>query len=367
MKPRPFKLERFFAQYEFTSRYLLSCSDCEALSLAEMLAKADDETRQLWETLSLGYTESQGHPVLRAEIASMYEGIGPDQVLTCVPEEGILMAMNVMLNPGDHVITTYPGYQSLYEIARAIGCRVTHWIPREDDAWRFDVDWLGRQIRPETRLIVVNWPHNPTGSTIEREAFEAVIDLARRHSIALFSDEMYRMLELDPAHRLSPACELYERAVSLGGMSKAFALPGLRIGWLASQDCAWLSDLAAFRDYTTICSSATSEILALIGLRARQGIVDRNLRIIRGNLARLDAFFARHADFLEWVRPRAGSIAFPRLLTGDASTFCSRLLDATGVLLLPGDVYAFPGQHFRIGFGRRNLPEALERVETFLS
>ena len=366
MRPRPFKLERYFAQHEFTSRYLLSCSDCEALTLSEMLAMADDEARQLWDGLSLGYTESQGHLLLRQEIATLYSGVGPDQVLTCVPEEGILMAMSVMLSPGDHVIATYPGYQSLYEIASAIGCRVTHWIPREDEGWRFDVEWLRDQIRPETRLIVVNWPHNPTGGTIRREGFVRVIELARQHGIALFSDEMYRLLEFDPAQRLPPACDLYDRAISLGGMSKAFALPGLRIGWLATQSQSWLADLAAYRDYTTICSSATSEILAIIGLRAKKIILQRNLEIIRGNLALLDAVFQRHTDRVAWVRPQAGTIAFPRLLDGNVASFCSELLRSKGVLLLPGTVYDFPGQHFRVGFGRSNLPEALEHLEAFL-
>ena len=160
MKIPPFKLERYFAQYEFKVRYLLSPSDCESLALSELLAMAGAESRALWDELRLSYTESQGHPRLRAEISRLYENLTPNQILTAVPEEAIFVLMNTLLRPGDQVIALTPAYQSLYEIAAAIGCQVIPWqIEPISDGWRLDLDWLADHLSPRTRLLVVNFPH----------------------------------------------------------------------------------------------------------------------------------------------------------------------------------------------------------------
>ena len=176
MQITDFKLERYFAAYEFNVRYLLSASDCESLSQAELLDLADSESLALWHHLSLGYTESQGHPQLRQEIARLYTSIAATDVLVAAPEELIFIAANVLLQPGDHVITTFPGYQSLYEVAQAIGCAVTRWELRPAaDGWQLDLDALARYITPRTRLLVINFPHNPTGYLPTRVEFDAII------------------------------------------------------------------------------------------------------------------------------------------------------------------------------------------------
>jgi hypothetical protein len=138
MQIAPFELERYFGRYEFSARYLLSSSDCEALSLAGLLAMADDQMARMWRELRLGYTESWGHPLLREEIAGLYNGLAAENVLTVVPEEGIFLLMQALVRPGDHVVCTMPGYQSLYEIARSIGAEVDGWYPHEDQGWRFN-------------------------------------------------------------------------------------------------------------------------------------------------------------------------------------------------------------------------------------
>jgi aspartate/methionine/tyrosine aminotransferase len=368
MKIAPFQLERYFAQYEFTAPYLLCCSDCEALTKAELLAAADAETRQLWEQLGLGYTESSGHPLLRQEIARLYPGLIEDDVLVCAPEEGIFIAMNVLLQPGDRVIVTFPGYQSLYEIASSLGCSVTRWLPREGEGgWNFDVQDLESALQSPTRLLVINFPHNPTGALISAAQFTRILDLARQHECCVFSDEMYRFLEYDPAQRLPAAASVYDRALSLAGLSKSFGLPGLRIGWLVTPDKDLLARLAAFKDYTTICSSAPSEILAIMALRARDKLWQRSLEIVHRNLDRLDRFFTTYARFFSWSRPTAGCIGFPRLLAGlKAADFCADLLEQRGVLLLPSNLYDYPAEYFRIGYGRRHMPQALAQLEAYL-
>jgi len=363
-----FALERFFARWEFAVRYLLCASDVEGYPMAELLALADAESRELWDGLRLGYTESTGHPLLRAEIASLYDGLGADDVLVFAgAEEAIFCLSNVLLGPGDHAVVTWPGYQSLYEVGRAAGAVVTLRELQEEAGWDLDPERLIAALRPETRLVVVNAPHNPTGMLPTHEQWSRLTGELARRDIHLLSDEVYRFLELEPADQLTAGADAFERGVSLGVMSKSFAMAGLRIGWLATRDRELLARCAAFKDYTTICSSAPSEILTLIGLRARDTVLPRSRAIIDVNLRVLDRFFADHDDRFAWVRPRGGSIGFPRLLDAEpVDAFAARLVEQEGVLLLPGSQIGHPGNHFRIGFGREDLPAALARLDAFL-
>ncbi|MBI3749103.1 MAG: aminotransferase class I/II-fold pyridoxal phosphate-dependent enzyme [Chloroflexi bacterium] len=368
MRIAEFDLERYFARWEFAVRHLLCASDVQAYPMSELLALADDEVRGLWDTLQLGYTESTGHPLLRREIASLYADVEPDEVLTFAgAEEAVFCLLNVALEPGDHAIVTWPGYQSLYEVARAAGADVTLHELHESDGWRLDLDRLRRQLTPATRLIVVNLPHNPTGMLPDRATFDALVAVAEEAGARLLVDEVYRGLEFDEADRLPTGAEAMPSGVSLGVMSKAYALAGLRIGWLATHDRELLARVAGFKDYTTICSSAPSEILAIIALRARDRVLARSRDIVATNLDRLDGFFEDWADRFEWVRPRAGSIGFPRLTVPGVriDEWAAGLVEAEGVLLLPASQFGHPGNHFRLGFGRTDLPEALARLERY--
>jgi aspartate/methionine/tyrosine aminotransferase len=243
---------------------------------------------------------------------------------------------------------------------------VALWEAREGSGWALDLDELRRAIRPNTKAIIINTPHNPTGYLMGREPFGAVHRIADENGIVVFSDEVYRESEHQENDRLPAACDLSEHAVSLGVMSKTYGLAGLRIGWAATRNRELLTTMAALKDYTTICNSAPSEFLAELALRHRAALIERNVSIIRRNLTRLDGFFERRADRFVWQRPTAGPIAFPRLIDRDIERFCSELVNATGVLLLPGTAYGHLGNHFRIGFGRENLPEAVDRFEAFL-
>ena len=363
----PFKLERYFAQYEFTAKYLLCSSDCESMSIAELLA-LEPEANERFSRHWLGYTESTGSPDLRRAICAIYESVEPDEVLVHTgAEEAIFLFMQATLRPGDHVIVHWPCYQSLMEVARSIGCEVTAWTARQEDGWNPGVDALRGLLRRNTKAIILNTPHNPTGYLMSRQDFESVNALAREGGILLFSDEVYRESEYDPWAKLPAACDLGDHAVSLGVMSKTFGLAGLRIGWIATHNRDIYDRMAALKDYTTICNSAPSEFLATLALRHRHQLVERNLDIIRSNLDRIHAFLGRHTELFSWVPPRAASMAFPRYLGGSVEEFCDKLVRETGVLLLPGSLYGVQENHFRLGLGRRNLPEAVARLESFLS
>jgi aspartate/methionine/tyrosine aminotransferase len=367
-----FALERYFARWEFAVQHVLCASDVEGWPMAGLLELADDETRELWSSLRLGYTESTGHPLLRREIASLYDSIEADDVLVFAgAEEAIYCLLSTSLGAADHVIVTFPGYQSLYEVARAAGVHVGLHLLREEDGWSLDVDRLVRSIRPDTRMVVVNVPHNPTGMLPTQEEWRRLATACADAGVRLVADEVYRFLEHDGASTLPAGADLDDRAISIGVMSKSFAMAGLRIGWLATRDTSVLERCARLKDYTTICSSAPSEVLALIGLRARERVLARSRGIVSKNLAVLDDLFARRAEALAWVRPRGGSTGFPRLVDGgpagpSADAFAARLVEQSGVLLLPSSTFGVGDSHVRLGFGRTDLPEAVDRLDAFL-
>jgi len=367
MQINPFKLERYFAKYEFSARYLLCSSDCESLSVGELLALepgSEEALRGHW----LGYTESQGSPSLRKEISRIYTTITPEEILVFSgAEEGIFLFMLAALKEGDHLIVHWPCYQSLFEVAKGIGVDVTLWEARKENSWALDLDELKGLVRSGTRAIVVNTPHNPTGFLMPRSDFDALNRFTQERGLLLFCDEVYRELEYDPDDRLPSACDVNPTAVSLGVMSKTYGLAGLRIGWIATHRSELLQRTASLKDYTTICNSAPSEFLSEIAIRHREKLAARNLEIIAHNLNLLDGFFFRYANRFEWIRPKAGPIAFPKLLEGDIETFCDELVQESGVLLLPGTLYDHPGNHFRIGFARRNMPDSLAQLEKFLT
>lgn len=316
----------------------------------------------------LGYTESAGSPSLRREVSQLYDSVGPEHILIlCGAEEGIFTFMKAALEPGDHLIVHWPCYQSLFEIAASQGCQFSRWEAREENGWSLDSDELENLIRPNTRAIVINNPHNPTGYLMSQETYQQTWKIASSRGILLFSDEVYRESEYLANDRLPAACELGENGISLGVMSKSYGLAGLRIGWIATRNKSLLQNITRIKDYTTICSSAPSEFLAELALRHRKQLLERNLGIIIHNLEILDVFFKQYQAHFQWVKPKAGPIAFPQLLRGDVDQFCHQLVTQAGVLLLPGSIFDYPGNNFRLGFGRANLPEALDHLESFLS
>ena len=367
----PFRLERFFARHELSVEHVLCGSDCESVSVGELL-ELEPGAGEALAALRLGYTESPGSPELRREIAGLYDTIDPDEVLVFSGgEEAIFALMHIAVEPGERVFVHFPAYQSLHEVARARGCETVLWRAREEAGWALDpsfVRWRLLRGGARARAMVVNSPHNPTGAVLGREAFDELLGLAREERLLLIWDEAYRFLELREEDRLPPACDLEESAVSLGVLSKSLGLPGLRIGWVATHDRPLLERLAGFKDYLTICSSAPSELLAALALRHRHHLLERNRGLIERNLALLDDFMARRRDRFEWVRPASGPVAYPALRSEEgANAFCARLLERSGVLLLPGSLFDdCDHRHVRIGFGRQDFPEGLARLDAAL-
>jgi aspartate/methionine/tyrosine aminotransferase len=368
MNLAPFKLERYFARYEFAAPYLLCPSDCEALSLKDVLALEPDARDTLSE-LRLGYVEAAGASGVRSAVASTFARVSADDVLLHAgSSEAIFTFMICALASGDHVIVHHPCYQSHYEVAKSIGCDITFWTGDESRGWALDVEVLKRELRPNTRAVMLTAPHNPTGYLMALAAFEDIVDVLRQRGIMLFSDEIFRFLEQDAGARLPAAADAYERAVSVGGLSKTYGLPGVRVGWAATRDRELLARMARVKDYLSLCNGAADEFLAGIALRNRERLHRRSLDIVVANLRLLDEFFDRHRELFQWQRPRAGTVALVRYLGAEGgAAFCDRVVNKSGVLLLPSEELEFGDAHFRVGFGRRSMPEALRRFEEYLS
>ena len=377
MKIAPFSIEEFFALYEFNTPYLLCSSDCESMTVGELLALSEMDMAGLAD-LHLGYTESQGHPALRTQIADLYPGVTAEEVVVLTaPEEGIYTAMRTLLEPGDQVVVLTPAYDSLLNLAEHIvgEANVAKWeLEAGNGRWQINLSQLEELVTDTTRLIVVNFPHNPTGFLPTLAEFEAIVTIAQKHGVWLFCDEMYRGLEgngrfdkLSTTHSTLPAAATqYERAISLSGLSKTHGLPGLRAGWLIVRDADVRQQLVNWKFYTTICPPAPSEFLAMAALHAHDKLIARNLKIISDNLQIAEPFFARWPDLFDWKRPLAGSVALVGLNVPSATDFCHALAKEAGILLLPSSCLGYGDHHIRMGFGRLNFSEGLVVFEQSL-
>lgn len=366
-----FRLETYFSRWEFSARYHLTASDAQTIAVSELLELADEDGRRRWGSLALGYTETRGLPALREEIARTYEVVVPEDVLCFAgAEEAIYLAMHALLEPGDHAVVLTPNYQAAETIPLAI-CEVTGVALVAESNWSLDVDAVERALRPNTKLVSVNFPNNPTGAVPDPDTWLRLVRLCDERGITLFSDEVYRGLELDRPS-LPQAADLSENALSLNVMSKAYGLPGLRIGWIACRNPALLDKLERAKHYTSICNSAPSEILALIGLRARDQLLERNRGIVATNLPLFEDFFNNYPDLFDFARPQGGCVCYPRYLGADGvEAMCTDLVEQAGVLLLPSSIYhsaltETPTDRFRIGVGRLAPEEALSEWATWL-
>ncbi len=362
---RDFALEVYFSKWEFAAKYNLTGSDAENMRLAELLALGSAEDRAEFEGLGLGYTETFGSPSLRAEIANTYDTVRPEHLLCFAgAEEAIYIAMQVLLSAQDHAIVITPNYQAAETVPLSI-CEVSGVALDIERNWDLDLDLLRAALRPNTKLISINFPNNPTGKIIPRATLDAIVEMCRSRGIWLFSDEVYRLIERDPSLRLPQAVDVYERGISLNVMSKAYGLPGLRIGWLACKDRAMLLRFERFKHFLSICNSAPSEMLARIALKARAAILTRNRQIVRDNIALLNGFFADYRHVFDWREPDGGCVGFIRYKGADGvEEFTRRLVEESGVLFLPSSLYRselgpVPENCLRVGFGRKQVAAGL--------
>jgi len=356
---RDFELERYFSKWEFTARHHMTASDMESMSVADLLAMGTSAQQQAFQEAWLGYSETWGAPDLRQAIADSYNSLSIENILCMAGAgEGIYATMRVLLEPGDHVVVPVPNYQSAETIPLA-ECDVTGVAIKEGEGrWVLDLDDIKAALTSKTKLISVNFPHNPSGMCMPPSDFSALIELCRERGIYIFSDEVYRGVELNVRDQLPQIADVYEKGISLNVLSKAYGLPGLRLGWLASQDRHLLEKVERYKHYLSICNAVPAERLAVIALENRAQIFERNKNILTENLALLRGLWSDYPELFTWFQPQGGCVAFTRYNGPDGvEAFCQSLIEDSGVLLLPSSIYRSelmdgPGHHFRIGFGR---------------
>lgn len=369
---RDFELEVFYGQWEFSARYNISSTDMQSMSISELLEMTGTDPQELLD-VHLGYTETWGSPRLRAAIAGTFATMKPQDVLTFSgSEESIFCLMHALLTADDHAIVIVPAYQSAETVPMSI-CDVTGVALDRDTGWSLDLNELEQAITPSTKLLYMNFPNNPTGRLITEDELREIVALCRRHGIWLVSDEIFRGSETDETCRLPAVADIYERGFSLSGTSKMYGLAGLRIGWIVSPDVEALKRVERFKHYTTICSSAPSELLTTLAVRSHEQLFRRTRTLRQRYMERFDRFFGAHEATFEWSIPEAGLFAFPRYCgPGTADEFCANLLEKMGVLLVPGSLFrselaAVPEDHVRVGFTRPETEEALDRLDEILA
>jgi aspartate/methionine/tyrosine aminotransferase len=368
-----FRLETYFSKWEFNTKYNLCASDSESLSFKELLEFSRDKDKALLDNMSFGYTETYGDKKLREIIASLYENSSYRDILTFSgAEEAIYVSMKSILDKDDHAIVFAPNYQSAQTLPQSI-CDVTVLNLNSNEDWNINLDQLKSSIQKNTKLISINFPHNPTGKIISKSDQNEIINICRENNIYLFSDEIYRMMERDIKKRLPQVSDLYEKGISLNGMSKSYGMPGIRMGWVNTNDHKLLDIMERMKHYLSICNSAPNEILSIMALNSRDKILERANSIIRKNLTELNKFFNDYKELFSWNEPDGGCISYPKYLGSDGvENFCEKLIKENSVLLLPSSVYLSvnkngPKNHFRIGFGRKNMISALRELEKFVN
>jgi aspartate/methionine/tyrosine aminotransferase len=373
MPPLPdFRLETYLARWEFAVRFHMTASDAESMSLADLLGLAEPGDRQAFEHLWLGYVPTSGGEALRTAVASTYSSVSPANVLAFAGGgEAIYVALHALLGSDDHAIVVTPTYQSLETVTQSL-CSVTGVALDANNGWKLDLGQVRDRIKPNTKLIAINFPNNPTGALPSPAEFDELIKICREHGLWLLSDEVYRLIERSPSLRLPAAVDGYERSLSISVVSKVYGLPGLRIGWIAAQDRDLLERMERIKHYLSICNSGPGEALAVIALKAREQILDRNRALINANLKCAGEFFSDFSDLFEWNTPDAGTVAYPRYKGADGvETFAQRLVEEANVLLLPASIFRsdltpLPADRFRIGYGRSYVPAGLGAMRDWL-
>ncbi len=371
-----FRLENWFSRWEFATAHSFTASDAQTMTVSELLEIAGASLDDVG-ALDLGYRPTFGTPDLRMAVAAQYEALEMSDVLVFAgAQEALFWTLVELLRDGGHAIVTVPNYQSIESIPLATSAEVSGlplWLGTGADLqWTLDLDRLRSLLRPDTRVVVVNFPNNPTGFVPDRRIFEELAELCHERGIVLVSDEVYRGIEIDPANTLPHAADLSSTAVSVNVLSKSFGLPGLRVGWVGTRDRDLLGRLERRKHYTSICNSGVTEHLATVALGVGDQLHERNRAIVAENVINVRRFFAEYPDLFEFEAPMGGCVSFPRLLGPEGpDAFCARAIEESGILTLPASIYAsaladVPMDRIRIGFGRTSTAVTLDALRTHL-
>lgn len=359
-------LERWMRQYYFDTELDIGSSGVECFSFAElrkMLGISNDELDEI----VFSDSRTLGDPGLRNAIAARwFNGRAENVMATHGSSEAIFMIMQSLLAARDEVIVLKPCYQQLYSIAESIGCNLKFWTLRYEEKFRPDIDEIKKLITPNTKMVIANFPHNPTGTTLSRDEQNELIKAVSSVGAYLVWDGAFADLVYDGDPLPEPGLD-YNKAISIGTLSKAYGLPGLRVGWCLADE-AVLDRFVHLRDYTTLHLSPFIELIARRVIENADQLLSARLAQARRNLAVLSEWMQRHEGVLGWVPPLGGVCSFIRFLnTDDTEPFCRALSEDYKTLIVPGSTFRQP-EHVRLGFGcsTSELTEGLSRFSNLL-
>lgn len=373
MRYETFTLERWMTRWELDVDYDIAESGILPMSLADLYELIAPATRERLERdlheMPLGYSEARGTIGLRTAIADTYARATPEDILvTTGAIEANFLLFNTLLEPGDHAVVVSPAYQQLHSVPRALGAEVDLWSVVQENGFAYDLNALESLVRNTTKLIVINSPHNPTGAMLDAGQLQEVVRIADQVGAWVLSDEAYRWLEHPGGEPLPvPLHDTYERAISVGTLSKPFGLPGLRVGWFAA-NAEIAANAWSVRDYVSLSPAKMSDAIAKVVIEERDRILPRNAKIIDENLKIAEAWFKDNADLASWSPPPAGLLTMMRYnLDIPSLELADRLAKDAHVMLAPGSTFGIE-HHLRVGIGQRpNLFEAgLQRTSDYL-
>lgn len=365
-----YKLASFQTTHRTRAKYFMGASAPESPSVQELLTLAGQTEHRQWHQLTLGYSSSQGDPSLRESIADLYPDLTSADIITFAgAQEAIFVAYHALLKANDRLRVILPIYEPLALVAQGIGVKVDSVTldSSHEGEWRMDLQKWRRSVNQSTTMAVINFPHNPTGKLIRHDELEQIIEHCAGNDCWLFSDEVFRGLEYRRSDQLTPVASLYEKGISLGVISKALGLGGVRVGWIASRNQDLIKRMLEIKHYLSICNGRCDELLAMIALQNASTLLDNTGKLIQHNLRLLESTLSNHSDIIHWHKTDAGCVAYPKLVDGvDSRDFTEQLLNQTGVMIIPGHCFMWGEAHFRIGFGRRDFPSALKRFSNHL-
>lgn len=373
-------------KYETLAQYNIAETCVASISLDDLNELSEDKTSEIWSpSTKLTYGAIRGSEKLRSTLANLYSAKKPlDAEKVLITQGAIAANMTVLyglVGKGDHVICHYPTYQQLYEVPRSLGAEVDLWRAKAEQKWQLNIEELKGLIRPNTKMIIINNPQNPTGAIIPKPMLDWLIEIAEERNLIIMADEVYRPLfhSISPGSSDFPPSVLslsYTKVIATGSLSKAYSLAGIRVGWIASRSSELIEACAQARDYTTISVSQLDDQIAAYALSQSciHRLLGRNIKLAQQNLATLDKFVENFRWACEWVKPVAGTIAFIKFSKMgqeiDDVVFCEKLIEETGVMLCPGSRCfgeEFKG-YVRFGFCCETnvLDEGLEKLRGFM-
>ena len=364
MQLKPFLLDMWLDTYEHGIEFNLAASEGPRWTLNEILSLAGEEERQRFLNHELGYSRPSGAEGLRAAIADMH-GVSVDavQVVTGA-SEALLILMWLAAEPGANVVLPQPGYPPFSALPESLGIEIRHYSVRKENNFRLDLDEIKQLVDRNTKLVLVNSPHNPTGATIGDAELDDLHEFTASRGIQLVSDEVYH-----PIYHGQPtrSASRLPHATVIHDFSKAFPLSGVRTGWMIEHDAERRARYWNARTIFSISNNTAGERLAEIAMRHRDIVLGKTQENATRNLRQLATFMSEHRETFGWIAPRGGMTAFPWLVSGENSRAFCRAAAEQGILLAPGDCWGAPA-HFRLGFAAmtNKFPAALERLGEFV-